>query len=43
MRVAILQGNDKNRELTDAEIDTRYLPNSHFELADARAATRSTW
>lgn len=33
MRVAILQGNDKNRDLTVAEVDARYLPNSHFRLA----------
>ena len=33
MRVALVQGNDKNRELTDAELNARYLPNSHFELA----------
>jgi apolipoprotein N-acyltransferase len=34
MRVAILQGNDKNRDLTVAEEDARYLPNSHFRLAE---------
>jgi apolipoprotein N-acyltransferase len=33
LRVAVLQGNDKNRDLTPAEIDDRYLPNSHFALA----------
>jgi apolipoprotein N-acyltransferase len=33
LRVAILQGNDKNRDLTQREIDERYLPNSHFALA----------
>ncbi|MET1003460.1 MAG: apolipoprotein N-acyltransferase [Acidimicrobiia bacterium] len=33
LRVAILQGNDKNRDLTAAEKDARYLPTSHFELA----------
>ena len=33
LRVAILQGNDKNRDLTDAAIRDRYLPNSHFALA----------
>ena len=33
LRVAILQGNDKNRDLTAAEKDARYLPSSHFELA----------
>ena len=32
-RVAILQGNDKDRDLTQAEVDERYLPNSHFALA----------
>jgi apolipoprotein N-acyltransferase len=33
LRVALLQGNDKNRGLTDAELAARYLPDSHFELA----------
>ncbi len=33
LRVALLQGNDLNRDLTPAEEDSRYLPNSHFELA----------
>src|SRR5207249_3350458 len=33
LHVALLQGNDKNRDLTDAELDARYLPNSHFDLA----------
>jgi apolipoprotein N-acyltransferase len=33
LRVAILQGNDKDRDLTQAEVDARYLPNSHFQLA----------
>jgi apolipoprotein N-acyltransferase len=33
LRVALVQGNDKNRELTDAELNARYLPSSHFELA----------
>jgi apolipoprotein N-acyltransferase len=33
LRVAILQGNDKNRDLTAAEEAARYLPNSHFRLA----------
>jgi apolipoprotein N-acyltransferase len=33
LRVAILQGNDKDRDLTTAEINARYLPNSHFRLA----------
>ena len=34
LRVALVQGNDLNRDLTAEEIDERYLPNSHFELAD---------
>lgn len=33
LRVAILQGNDLNRDLTRAEREARYLPNSHFGLA----------
>jgi apolipoprotein N-acyltransferase len=33
LRVALIQGNDKNRELTKAELDGRYLPTSHFDLA----------
>ncbi len=33
LRVAILQGNDKNRDLTAAEEKARYLPTSHFRLA----------
>jgi apolipoprotein N-acyltransferase len=33
LRVALLQGNDKNRDLTIAEEDSRYLPKSHFDLA----------
>jgi apolipoprotein N-acyltransferase len=33
LRVALVQGNDKNRDLTNAEIDDRYLPASHFDLA----------
>jgi apolipoprotein N-acyltransferase len=32
-RVALLQGNDKNRELTRAEKNARFLPRSHFDLA----------
>ena len=32
LRVAILQGNDLNRDLTPAEETARYLPNSHFRL-----------
>ncbi len=38
LRVALLQGNDKNRDLTSAELDARYLPESHFALA-ARVRT----
>jgi apolipoprotein N-acyltransferase len=33
LRVAILQGNNLDRDLTPAELDARYLPHSHFELA----------
>ena len=33
LRVALVQGNDKNRDLTDAEMQADYLPNSHFDLA----------
>ena len=33
LRVALLQGNNLNRDLTPAEEAARYLPNSHFELA----------
>jgi apolipoprotein N-acyltransferase len=33
LRVAILQGNDKNRDLTATEERDRWLPNSHFDLA----------
>ncbi len=33
LHVAILQGNDLDRDLTPAEIDNRYLPRSHFRLA----------
>lgn len=33
LHVALIQGNDKDRELTPAEIDARYLPASHFALA----------
>jgi apolipoprotein N-acyltransferase len=32
--IALLQGNDKNRDLTRAEEDARYLPAKHFALAD---------
>ncbi len=33
LRVALVQGNDKNRDLTDAEMQADYLPKSHFALA----------
>lgn len=33
IRVAIVQGNDKNRTLTSAELAERFLPVSHFTLA----------
>ena len=33
LRVALVQGNDQNRDLTDAEMLNDYLPNSHFDLA----------
>lgn len=33
LRVAIVQGNDRNRRLTAAEAADRFLPRSHFELA----------
>lgn len=33
LHVAILQGNNLNRDLTQAELDARYLPRSHFLLA----------
>jgi len=33
LRVALVQGNDKNRDLTDNEMKADYLPNSHFQLA----------
>ncbi len=33
LRVALVQGNDKNRNLTDAEMKADLLPNSHFALA----------
>jgi apolipoprotein N-acyltransferase len=34
LRVAILQGNDKNRPLTDAEERSQFLTRSHMELAE---------
>ena len=33
LHVALVQGNDQNRDLTDAEMQADYLPNSHFDLA----------
>ncbi len=33
LRVALVQGNNLDRELTQAELDERYLPASHFALA----------
>lgn len=33
LRYALLQGNDKDRELTQQEIDTEYLTRSHLALA----------
>ena len=33
LHVALVQGNDKNRDLTDAEMQANYLPSSHFDLA----------
>jgi apolipoprotein N-acyltransferase len=33
LRIAILQGNNINRDLTQAEEKARYLPRSHFALA----------
>lgn len=35
LRVASIQGNDRNRDLTPEERAARYLPASHFALADA--------
>jgi apolipoprotein N-acyltransferase len=32
--VALIQGNDKNRDLTRAELRARYIPAHHFALAD---------
>jgi apolipoprotein N-acyltransferase len=34
LRVALLQGNDKNRPLTDEEKDADFLTNSHLDLAE---------
>ena len=33
LHVALVQGNDQNRDLSDAEMAADYLPNRHFELA----------
>jgi apolipoprotein N-acyltransferase len=33
LHIAILQGNNLDRELTQTELNERYLPRSHFELA----------
>lgn len=37
LRVAIVQGNDLNRDLGDAEVRERYLPRNHFRLASGLA------
>jgi apolipoprotein N-acyltransferase len=34
LRVAVVQGNDKNRDLTEAELEARYLPRNHLRLAE---------
>jgi len=34
LRVAMVQGNDRNRELTEEELASRYLVERHFGLAD---------
>lgn len=34
LRVALVQGNDKNRELTPEEVADRYLPRNHLRLAE---------
>jgi apolipoprotein N-acyltransferase len=33
LHVALVQGNDQNRDLTDAELAAHYLPIHHFDLA----------
>jgi len=33
LRFALIQGNDRNRDLTDEETRDRYLPKSHFDIA----------
>ncbi len=40
LRFALLQGNDLNRELTDAELAAGYLPESHFRLAGEHLSGR---
>ena len=35
LRVALVQGNDKNRELTAEELRARYLPTNHLRLAES--------
>ncbi len=37
LRIALVQGNDKNRDLTDAEMQADLLPKSHFALAQGIA------
>lgn len=39
LRYALLQGNDLNRDLTSDEVDRRYLPESHFDLASDLTGT----
>ncbi|MGH9041647.1 MAG: apolipoprotein N-acyltransferase, partial [Acidimicrobiia bacterium] len=34
LQVALVQGNDQNRPLTQEEVDARYLPANHFRLAE---------
>jgi apolipoprotein N-acyltransferase len=34
LRIAVVQGNDKNRDLTEAEVVARYLPTNHLRLAE---------
>jgi apolipoprotein N-acyltransferase len=34
LRVALVQGNDKNRELSAGEVAARYLPRNHLRLAE---------
>ena len=35
LRVALVQGNDKDRELTPEELAARYLPTNHLRLAES--------